>query len=144
MTNNFNYKEVRGNYVHCLNAQCPRASECLRFMAAQHADAKIAAFQVVNPNFIASHEECSYFHSDQLIRYAVGITRLFNNIPYSKIRRIKGSIQAYFGRSTYYRIYRKERYITPNEQDFVRALFLKEGIQEEPMFDEYIDTHAWY
>ena len=143
MTNNFNYKEVSGNYAHCVNVECPRATECLRFQAAQHADAKAISFIIINPKHIASQKECSYFRLDQLIRHAVGITRLFDNLPYSKARRIKKQLQGHFGHNYYYRIYRHERYLSPKEQDFIRELFLKEGIQEEPVFDEYIDTYDW-
>ena len=144
MTDNFNYKEVPGNYAHCLNEQCPRASECLRFQAAQYANAKTSSFLVINPKYIASQKECSLFHPDQLVRHAVGITRLFDNLPYSKARQIKRQLQGYFERNLYYRIYRKERYISPEGQDFIRELFRKEGILEEPVFDEYIDTYAWH
>ena len=141
--NNFNYKEVPHNYIHCLNAQCPCAGNCLRFIAAQHADAKIATFRVVNPVYIASRKECPLFHPNQVIRYAVGITHLYENLPYIKMRPIKRQIQAYFGRSKYYRIYRKERNISPEEQSFIRELFRKMGIQEEPAFDEYVDMYKW-
>ena len=144
MTDNFNYKEVPGNYAHCLNEQCPRASECLRFQAAQHANSKITMFLVINPKAIASQEKCSHFRPNQLIRHAVGITHLFDNLPYSKARQIRKQLQRYFERNYYYRIYRQEYYITIEGQDFIRELFRKEGIHEEPVFDKYIDTYIWY
>jgi len=143
MTDNFNYKEVPGNYAHCLNEQCPRAYECLRFQVAQYANANKTSFLVINPKHIASQKECSHFRPVQLVRHAVGITHLFDNLPYSKTNQIKRQIQRYFERNHYYRIYRKERYINPEGQDFIRELFRKEGILEEPVFDEYIDTYVW-
>ena len=143
MTNNFNYKEVPGNYTHCLNEQCPRSTECLRFKVAQHVNAKTASFLVVNPKYIANQKECALFHPDQVIRHAVGITHLFNDLPYSKARRIRKQLKEHFGHNYYYRIYRHERYISPEEQNYIQGLFTKEGILEEPVFDEYIDTYAW-
>ena len=143
MTDNFNYKDVPGNYAHCLREQCPRASECLRFQVAQYSPETTATLFVINPKHIANQKECSYFHSVQLIRHAVGITHLFDNLPYSKARLIKKELLRYFERNRYYRIYRHERSISPEGQEFIRKLFRKEGIQEEPVFDYYTDLYEW-
>jgi hypothetical protein len=33
--------------------------------------------------------------------------------------------------------------ITPEQQDFIRKVFLEEGIEEEPVFDEYVEQYDW-
>ena len=46
-------------------------------------------------------------------------------------------------RATYYRCWRKERLIKPGEQERIRQIFLKWGINEEPVYDEYVEQYEW-
>ena len=39
--------------------------------------------------------------------------------------------------------YRKERLLKPKEQEYIRQLFLKRGIKEEPVYDEYVEQYEW-
>ena len=50
---------------------------------------------------------------------------------------------AELNRTTYYRCYRKERLLKPKEQEYIRQLFLKRGIKEEPVYDEYVEQYEW-
>ena len=49
----------------------------------------------------------------------------------------------YFGRNSYYRFLRKERLISPSEQKYIRQLFRKRGIEDEPVYDEYLERYEW-
>ena len=84
MKEDFNYKEVPNGYAHCLNAQCPRSADCLRFLFALHVDNETPTFSVINPAYVAEQEGCPYFRSECLVRFAVGITHMFDNLPYTK------------------------------------------------------------
>ena len=140
MKDNFDYKDVPQGYTHCLNTQCPRASECLRVKAGLLADENVPYFRTINPAYAARHqEECRYFHSDRLIRYASSITNLFTDLPHRKAIRLKKIIHNYFGHTVYYRIYNQVRLIDPKEQAFIRESFLKEGIETEPVFNSYVE-----
>ena len=140
----FNYKDVPKNYLHCLNAQCPHAADCLRFQAALHAGPDTSSFLAVNPAYVADNEECPYFRPDCMVRFALGITHLFDNLPHAKAIQIKKMLYNQFKRNMFYRILNKERLIRPEEQDFIRDVFFKEEIEDEPVFDEYIDRYDWY
>jgi hypothetical protein len=144
MKTNFDYKEVPRGYTHCFNAQCPRAEECLRFLVTRHIDSETASFQIINPAYIAEQQECQFFKPDSLISFALGMTHLFDNLPHAKVNKIKGIIRGYFGRTCFYRVGRKERLIKPEEQDFIRQTFIREGITEPPAFDKYIEQYAWF
>ncbi len=56
---------------------------------------------------------------------------------------IKREMIAELQRATYYRCWRKERLIKPEEQERIRQLFLKWGINEEPVYDEYVEQYEW-
>ena len=49
----------------------------------------------------------------------------------------------HFGRNAYYRFRRKEQLITPSEQKYIRQLFRKKGITDEPIYDEYVERYEW-
>lgn len=139
----FDYHDVPKGYIHCLNESCPDATTCLRFQVALRADAQTISFQTINPTYAAGGEGCSYFQSDQLTRFASGITHLLDKLPHSKAIEIKEILHKHFGTNTYYRIRNKKRLIRPEEQEYIRQLFVEEAVGGEPMFDEYIDKHDW-
>lgn len=143
MDSNFDYKEVPKNYTHCLNEQCVRSADCLRFKVAHYADKDIGSFLTVNPIYAANGEECRYFQPDLMTRFASGIKHLLDNLPHTKAVKIKDILYKHFGLNTFYRIQNKKRLIKPEEQDYIREVFLKEGIEEEPVFDEYVDKYDW-
>ena len=143
MNENFNYKEVPKNYTHCLNAQCPRSAECLRFKAACHADQRKTSLVVVNPAYVANAGECQFFQPIRFVRFARGITQLLNNLPHTQHVRIRKMLYNHFNKNVFYLILNKQRLIKPKEQDFIRKLFINEEIAVEPVFDEYIELYDW-
>ncbi|NDV81589.1 DUF6078 family protein [Bacteroides sp. 51] len=144
MKENFDYTQVPYNYVHCLHAQCGRAAGCLRFLVTQQAGSEVRHFSVFNPaHVIGKEEECPHFQEDRMACFALGITHLFDNVPYTKALKIKKMLYFRLKRNTYYRIQRKERQLTPEELSMIREVFRNEGIQEEPAFDELIYKYDW-
>lgn len=143
MDENFNYEQVPKNYLHCQHAQCQRSADCLRFLAASRINSSVSSFSIVNPAYVAGKAECPYFKPGQLIRFASGITHLFDNLPHTKAIKVRRIICNHFGKNTYYRFRSKERLIKPEEQDFIREVFVKENVEEEPLFDRYIDRYDW-
>lgn len=144
MSPDFNYNEVPLTFLHCLNKQCKKASKCLRYMVTAYVPARYSAISTVNPNFIASCKDaCPYFMPDEKKRFALGITYLLDKIPHSQAVSIKREMIAELQRATYYRCWRKERLIKPGEQERIRQIFLKWGINEEPVYDEYVEQYEW-
>ena len=144
MKEDFDYKQVPHNYVHCLHAQCQSSAECLHFLVTQYATPEIKFFPALNPTHIISKGGvCPYFHQDQMECFALGITHLFDNLPYKKALKVRRMLYLHLKRNTFYRIQRKERLINPAELSLIREVFQKEGIQEEPLFDEFIYKYNW-
>ncbi|MDH8701212.1 hypothetical protein M2138_000551 [Dysgonomonadaceae bacterium PH5-43] len=142
MKEEFDYKEVPQSYVHCLNAVCKKSDSCLRFKVGQAIPDEVSVFKIVNPSPVnKSESECRYFEPIKKLRYALGISHLYDDLPHTKYNRIKKAIHRYLEHNRYYRIYNKEYLITPEQQEFIRDLFRKEGIEKEPVFDEYIERY---
>ncbi|MCD8183408.1 MAG: DUF6078 family protein [Bacteroides sp.] len=144
MEKDFDYNSIPKTYLYCLNAKCTRFAKCLRYQAAIHANPKLASISVVNPSYIAGQEkDCPHFQPDRLSRFALGITNLLDKIPHAQAVRLRDSLYSHLGRSMYYRIRNRERLIHPEEQEFIRQLFLRYGIKEKPVFDEYVELYDW-
>lgn len=144
MEKDFNYHEVPYTFMHCIHTSCVRANDCLRYRVMQHATPDRASITIVNPVQIPENgNDCPHFFADQKARYALGITHLLDNIPHKVAVQIRNILYMYFQRNIYYRIRNQERLIKPAEQDYIRQVFLKKGINEEPVFDTYIEQYEW-
>ena len=116
--NKLKNKTVPFNYARCYNEQCPKACNCLRRVAA----------------LLTTAEK---------IHVAWGISHLLDNVPYKDGTNIKQQLIGHFGKTLYYRFYREERFLSPADQNYIRQLFRRKGITEEPVFDSYTDEYNW-
>lgn len=142
--NKLKNKPVPFNYARCLNEQCPKASGCLRHVATLHTTRENSFISIVNPNCIPTDgTACPYFEKAEKLHVAWGIKHLLDNIPYKKLASVKDPLVAHFGKTLYYRFYREERYLTPNDQAYIRQVFRQKGITEEPVYSSYSDEYNW-
>ena len=75
--------------------------------------------------------------------YGLGISRMFDDLNYRKAIAVRRQVYYYFGRSMFYRILHKERHVTPSEQEHIRQIFVNNGIDTEPVYDEYQEEYSW-
>lgn len=144
MKSEFNYQSVPHNFAHCFNGQCARAGECLRYFVGERIPADCNYVTAVNPNKVALEEKsCPFFKEKRLVRMAIGMSHLYDNLTYRDAIAVKRPIYSHFGRSTYYRMRNSERLITPEEQAFIKKAFQACGITSEPVFDAYEDDYVW-
>lgn len=128
------------DFAHCLNAGCERAGECLRHRMALLMPAERGTVTIVNPRAVdPSGRDCAYFKPGQVVTYALGITRLLDDLPHAKSVVIKQQLILHFGRTLYYRFRRKERAISSEDQKCIRQIFLRNGVREEPVFDSFVE-----
>ena len=145
MKNDFNYDSTPHSYAHCFNHQCVRSQKCMHHLVAQHCNALPSTICVVNPAWIPEDTStCSLFQPIRKVRMAWGVRNLLNKIPHEDAVKLKAQIINYFGRTHYYRLYRKEHGLTPEQQNFIRRLFRNKGIAEEPAFESYTEVYQWY
>lgn len=144
MQNDLDYNRVPITFLHCTHTVCIQAKDCLRYKLMLYVTPDRASLPIVNPALIPDKgRKCPYFVPDCKVKFALGITHLLDNIPHSKAVIIKRELYVYFRRNIYYRILHKERLISPAEQDFIRKLFIDNGVKEEPLFDKYVEQYEW-
>ena len=140
----FDNQTVPYNFLHCFNRQCPKSEKCLRHLTAVHSTNQSPTLYVVNPNCIPEDaNECSYFLSNQQIRMAWGISHLLDNVPHKNAASLKSLMISHFGRNLYYRFYRKEASLDPEQQEYIRKSFRQKGGAGEPVFDAYTQEYKW-
>ncbi|MEY8687767.1 DUF6078 family protein [Bacteroides sp. AN502(2024)] len=71
------------------------------------------------------------------------IRHLLDNVPHKDEEQLKSQMLGYFGRGMYYRFYRKERYWSLGQQEYIRRIFRQKGITEKPAFDSYTEEYIW-
>lgn len=136
--------EVPYGFARCLNERCPQAAECLRRVAALNGKDRYPVISIVNPLcYPAEGESCPQFLKARKTRVAWGVKKLFESLPYNEAVSLRRQLVAHFGKSKYYRFYREERGLSPQDQAFIRQLLQRKGIKAEPVFDRYTDEYAW-
>lgn len=144
MEDNFDYQLVPYGYAHCFNDQCVKGTKCLRHLTAMHVTEQDAVLSIVNPKRVPEDTAaCSFFQPIQKIRVAWGTKHLLDNVPNKDAASLKSLLIKHFGRAMYYRFYRKERYLTPEQQAYITNLFRQKGIMGEPVFELYTDEYNW-
>jgi hypothetical protein len=141
MIEDFDYSIVPGDFVYCLNSSCPRAEECMSHLLTAHEIETAETLTVVNPTF--TNETCRYFYPHEKVNFGLGITHLFDKVPFATAAIIKDRMIYSFGQAIFYRWKRKERAISPDEQDVIRRIFREEGIADEPVYDQLVKRYVW-
>ncbi|AVM58303.1 hypothetical protein C3V43_11510 [Bacteroides heparinolyticus] len=144
MENNFDYQAVPYDYAHCFNNRCTQSSQCLRHLVAKNSTSQCPTLRIVNPNCIpADTAACPYFNSTQKLHVAWGLKHLLDNVPYKHGNAIRHELISHFGKTNYYRHYRQERALLPQDQEYIRQLFRSYGITAEPQFERYSDEYYY-
>ena len=122
------------DYIYCPAADgaCPRAPQCLRAIA-------------YHPACVAHAQKgCDYYRDSTPVRFAQGMTKLFDEIPHRLEADIRRRIMACFScRSYYFQSRKGERLITPKEQQAIANVFRQAGLKAEPEFDNYVEETYW-
>ncbi len=143
MSESFDYERIPSNFMPCLHARCPRAGHCLRQWAARMLPAERQCVSILNPRqYEASGGEgCGYFFSDVPQLYGKGFERMLDELPYRKANAVKSQMARFFGRSVYYRCLHGERLVKPAEQAYIRRIFHRNGITDEPRYDAMVEYY---
>lgn len=132
------------SYPRCFPNQCPKADTCLHRLAALHDTPEYTSIRIINPLCIPKDDsQCPYYQSTQKIHVAWGIRHLLDEVPYRSLQSLKSQLIAHFGRGKYYRFYREECYLSPEDQNYIRNAFRQHNITGEPIFDSYSDEYNW-
>ncbi|WP_455673406.1 DUF6078 family protein [Phocaeicola sp.] len=145
MKETFDYEQVPDRFIHCFNPHCPKGENCLCHLAALHISEQVATVTVVNPTaYPADAEACPHFRKADKVRLAWGTTTLFDNLPFKKAKYVNNAVQNLYSHATYHRIKHGLRSLPPKEQEEIRLIFHRFGIEEAPVFDRYTEEYSWF
>ncbi|WP_455967331.1 DUF6078 family protein [Bacteroides fluxus] len=146
-------QDVPNGYDYCFAGKdkCPKAATCLRAIAAQllseSEDEQPETVRAVNPFYVErlpDYSSCGRYRSSEPLRYAKGMSRLFDEIPLKQVSIVRLRVMGCFSCERYYYHCRKgERLITPEEQQRIVGVFNRAGIGTKPKFDSYEYGLAW-
>ncbi len=98
---------------------------------------------VVNPLSISSDEGCGQFKACHVLKYAYGMTGVWDRLPYRAVKDVRHCMLSHFGKTHFYRLMRKQRCFRPEDQVYVEGVFRKFGIASELVFDSYQLDYEW-
>ena len=137
-------EKVPNNYTLCIKGDCPKAANCLRYVAVAMMPAEVERWQIVSPAYLAQMEgECPMYRSAEKVQYARGFVRMMSAMTVHQAHAVKDSIIATFGMAMYYRMRKGTRLITPAEQETIYNLLEQQGITERPTFDACTEDYLW-
>ena len=137
-------EKVPNNYTLCIKGDCPKAANCLRYVAVAMMPAEVQRWSIVSPAYLVQIEgECPMYRSAGKVRYARGFVRMMSAITVHQAHVMKEGIIAAFGMAMYYRMRKGTRLITPAEQETIYNLLEQQGITERPAFDAYTEDYLW-
>lgn len=128
----------------CQNSACAHAETCLRYRSFLDLDDEPLVVQVLSPRHYPQGEStCDHYTSAEKIRVAWGIKHIFNGLPYESAQTIKQQMLSHFGRTKYYRFFREELPLLPDDQKATRAIFRQNGVESEPAYTQFSEAFDW-
>lgn len=140
------HSSIPRTFAHCLAETCPQKSQCLRWKAYELLPGDLREqISFVNPKSVPppQGEDCPYFMKMELQRYAKGMKRILDDVPFIQVNALRRQMINYFGRTAYYRCVNGERLITPKEQNDIKAMFSAQGLSDDLSFDGYIENYLF-
>lgn len=132
------------NFARCFNDQCPQASKCLRYIAAQNDTSDYLYIPIVNPtHYLEDGNPCECFKTATKVHVAWGLKRLLDRIPYEDAVSIRMQLIGHYGKTGYYRFYRGERGLMPKDQAYIKQIFRNKKIKDEPVYLCYTEEYIW-
>ena len=131
-------------HAYCRNDLCPQADACVFHRAAVACSSNETFVPTLNLLFYPdSGKPCRFYRTEKRIRAAGGIGRLYDSVPHAEVRALRKKIIGRIGRSRYYRIYRHETYLLPEEQNFISDLFSNLDADVKPIYECYTEESVW-
>lgn len=134
-------EQIPYTFSRCFQSDCPQADTCAHFLASKF----IIKGQVSGPAIYPTSRlngTCVCYKQTGIIHAAYGFKALFAEIKKKDEKPIRDRIKKYLGGNTaYYRYHHGKRLLSPDQQEWILALFRQHGYTEELHFDEYQDIY---
>lgn len=134
-------EQIPYTFSRCFQSDCPQADTCAHFLASKF----IIKGQVSGPAIYPTSRlngTCVCYKQTGIIHAAYGFKALFAEIKKKDEKPIRNRIKKYLGGNTaYYRYHHGKRLLSPDQQEWILALFRQHGYTEELHFDGYRDIY---
>jgi len=129
---------VGRNWYYCFNADCPRTAECIHFIATKFKPKNVTCGHAIYPDANLDGP-CQHFCRVCIVKTAWGLSHLYDEVKHVDARRMKYAVMsAMSSRTSYYRVHRGEKHLSPEEQKAVKQVFASYGYGE-PQYDYYAE-----
>lgn len=93
--------QVPSRFALCYKSDCRRAGECLRYQVAGCVSGERSVVCVVNPLSISSDEGCGQFKACHVLKYAYGMTGVWDRLPYRAVKDVRHCMLSHFGKTSF-------------------------------------------
>lgn len=133
--------KIPPSYQLCFNDSCPKATECMRYVAGQNMTADIEWGPVIYPSALKDGK-CKWFKQQRVMHGAYGFKTLFAEVKQKDYTPLHDEMKKFLGgHGTYYLYHHGEKLLTPEQQQWIINLFKKHGYTENLCFDGYRDEY---
>lgn len=133
----FSYKDVPQGYFLCFNTECPKHSDCIRFLAGQHVPPVVMGGPAVYPNAFKG-DVCPYYKKIRVIHGAWGFRNLYKDVDSADIKVIRPKVINYLGGPVAcYGYMHGDQLLTPEQQETIYGFFKEMGYTKELVFEGY-------
>ena len=143
LTETFDFTTVPSWYVLCTNSECPLRKDCLRYLAGSNAPDSLESALCVMPATL-KNGQCRLFDEKKVVVKAYGFSLLYEHVLKKDYTAIRKSITKYLhGAKMYYEYKRGERFLKPEQQQWIRELLKSFGYEWEVPFDRCIKDYDY-
>ena len=130
--------------IPCLIHECPLHETCLHWLTGQYYGGETHIVTCVNPYYPTVNSlQCSMYQKDDIVKYAVGMMHIFDEVPFPIARTTKKRLINIFSRKRFYEYRNGVRPIPPHEQQKIARVFQEEGWQGEIRYDGWKEDYLW-
>ena len=137
------YEDIPAEYPLCMHADCPKTESCLRQLAFRR-HAELGMFlKLINPALCTKQSNCPHYVSNQPVRFAKGFTNFQKQMYPDQYDKFMTTLICHFGRNQYFKRRRGDIVLSPDEQEEIKAVLEKVGVNHPMEFDQYIEAINW-
>ncbi len=130
-------EQIPPSFNRCFQGDCPKADSCAHFLAGKY----LRKGQVDGPAVYPSArqgDKCVCYKQTRIIHAAYGFKSIFAEVKKKDNSFLRNRIMSHLGGDTaFYRFNRGDRLLTPEQQEWILALFRQRGYTEDFHFDGY-------
>ena len=137
------YKDIPAGYPLCLHDDCLMADSCLRQLAFRRHEELGTYLKLINPSQCSKQANCPHYVSNQPVRFAKGFVNFKKRMYPDQYDKFMTTLICHFGRNQYFKRRRGDIVLSPEEQEEIRAVLEKVGVNHPMEFDQYIEAINW-